>query len=78
MFVLTRSKAKSKLPPQKNDKETSFLYVDWTKTYKDDRFFGSLYHKLKRNKPYDAEETADFRSKATSYFGKDGFVFLTL
>ena len=42
VFPLTRSKAKSKLPPQKNDKETSFLYVDWTKMYKDDRFFGSV------------------------------------
>ena len=37
VFPLTRSKAKSKLPPQKNDKETSFLYEDWTKMYKDPR-----------------------------------------
>ena len=54
VFPLTRSKAKSKLPPQEKDKETSFLYVDWTKMYKDDRFFGSLYHKLKGGKPYNS------------------------
>ena len=28
VFPLTGSKAKSELLPQKNDKETSFLYVD--------------------------------------------------
>ena len=52
---MTRSKAKSTLPPQQKDKETSFLYVDWTKMYKEDRFFGSVYHKLKGDKPYDSE-----------------------
>ena len=61
VFPLTRSKAKSKVPPQKNDKQTSFLYVDWTKIYKDDRFFRSVYHKLKGDKPYAAEETGDLK-----------------
>ena len=27
--------------------------------YKDDRFFGSIYHRLKGDKLYDSEETAD-------------------
>ena len=45
-FPLTRFKAKSNLRRQENDKETSFLYVDWTKMYKDDRFFGSVDQKL--------------------------------
>ena len=68
VFHLTRSKAKSNLPPQKNDKETSFRYVDWTKMYKDDRFFGSVYHKLKGDKPYDSEETADFKIQGDKFF----------
>ena len=51
VFALTRFKAKSKLPPQKNDKGNWFLYVDWTQMYKDDRFFGRVYHKLKGDKP---------------------------
>ena len=63
VFPLTRSKAKSTLPPQQKDKETSFLYVDWTKMYKEDRFFGSVYYKLKGDKPYDSEETSDFSKK---------------
>ena len=70
VFPLTRSKAKSRLPSQKNDKETSFLYVDWTKMYKDDRFFGSVYHKLKGDKPYDSEETADFKIQGDRLFGQ--------
>ena len=68
VFPLTKSKAKSKLPPQEKDKEPSFLYVDWTKMYKDDRFFGSLYHKLKGDKPYDSEETADFKMQGDKLF----------
>ena len=68
VFPLTRSKAKSKLPPQQKDKETSFLHVDWTKMYKDDRFFGSVYHKLKGDKPCDAEETADFKIQGSKFF----------
>ena len=61
VFRLTRSKAKSKLLPQEKDKENSFLYVDLKEMYKDDRFFGSVYHKLKGDKPYDSGETADFK-----------------
>ena len=72
VFPLTRSKAKSKLPPQKNDKETSFLYVDWTKTCKDDRFFWSVYHKLRGEKPYDSEETADFKIQGDKLFWQGG------
>ena len=53
LFPVTRSKAKSTLPPQQKVKETSFLYVDWTKMYKEDKFFGSVYHKLKGDKPYE-------------------------
>ena len=68
VFRLTISKAESNLPPQKNDKETSLLYVDWTKMYKDDRFFGSVYHKLKGDKPYDSEETADFKIQGDKIF----------
>ena len=68
VFPLTRSKAKSTLPPQQKDKETSFLYVDWTKRYKEDRFFGSVYHKLKGNKPYDSEETSDFKIQGDKFF----------
>ena len=63
-----RSKAKSKLLPQEKDQETSFLYVDWTKMYRDDRFFGSLYHKLKGEKPYDSEETSDFKIQSDKLF----------
>ena len=33
--------------PKKKKKETSFPYVDSTKMYKDDRFFGPVYHKVK-------------------------------
>ena len=66
--MLTRSKAKSKLPPQEKDKETSFLYVDWTRMYKDDRFFGSVYHKLNFDKPYNSEETADFKIQGDKLF----------
>ena len=72
VFPLTRTKAKSKLPPQKNDKETSFLYVDWTKMYKDDRFFWSVYHKLKGDKPYDSAETADFKIQGDKLFWQGG------
>ena len=68
VFPLTRSKAKSKLPRQEKDKETSFLYVDWTKMYKDDSFVGSVYHKLKGDKPYDSEETADFKIQGDKIF----------
>ena len=68
VFPLTRSKAKSTLPPQQKDKETSFLYVDWTKMYKEDRFFGSVYHKLKGDKPYDSEETSDFKIQGDKLF----------
>ena len=68
VFPLPRSKAQSKLPPQKNDKETSFLNVDWTKMYKDDRFFGSVYHTLKGDKPYSSEETADFKIQGDKLF----------
>ena len=42
VFPLTRSKAKSNLPSQKNDKETTLLYVDWTKMYEMYRMTGSL------------------------------------
>ena len=70
VFPLTRSKAKSKLLPRKNDKETSFLYPDRTKMYKDDRFFGSVYHKLKGDKPYDSEETADFKIQGDKIFSQ--------
>ena len=68
VFPLTRSKSKSTLPPQQKDKETSFLYVDWTKMYKEDRFFGSVYHKLKGDKPYDSEETSDFKIQGDKLF----------
>ena len=68
VFPLTRSKAKAKLPPQEKDKDTSFLYVDWTKMYKDDRFFGSVYHKLKADKPYDSGKTADFEIQGDKLF----------
>ena len=68
VFPVTRSKAKSTLPPQQKDKETSFLYVDWTKMYKEDRFFGSVYHKLKGEKPYDSEETSDFKIQGDKLF----------
>ena len=68
VFPVTRSKAKSTLPPQQKDKETSFLYVDWTKRYKEDRFFGSVYHKLKVDKPYDSEETSDFKIQGNKLF----------
>ena len=36
--------------------------------YKDDRFFGSVYHKLKGDKPYDSEETADFKIQGADFF----------
>ena len=68
VFPLTRSKAKSKLPPQEKDKETSFLYVDWTKMYKDEKFFGSVYHKLEGDKPYNSDETADFKIEGNKLF----------
>ena len=68
VFPLTRSKAKSKLPSQEDDKETSFLYVDWTKMYKNDAFFWPVYHKLKGDKPYDSEETADFKIQGDKLF----------
>ena len=68
VYPLTRSKAKSKLPPQKNDKEASFLYVDWTTMYKADRFFWSVYHMLKEDKPYNSEETADFKIQGDKLF----------
>ena len=68
VFPLTRSKAKSKVPPQEKNKEPSFLYVDWTKMYKDDRFFGSVYHKLEGDKPYNSEETDDFRIQGHKLF----------
>ena len=68
VFPTTRSKAKSTLPPQQKDKETSFLYVDRTKMYKDDRFLGSVYHKLKADKPYDSEETSDFKIQGDKLF----------
>ena len=68
VFPLKRSKAKSKLPPQENGKETSFLYVDSTNMYKDDRFFGSVYLKLKGDKPYKSEETADFEVQGDNIF----------
>ena len=68
LFPLTTSKPKSKLPPQKNDKETSFLNVDWTNMYKDDRLFGSVYHKVKGDKPYNSEETADFKIQGDKLF----------
>ena len=71
VFPLTRSEAKSKHHEQKNDKETSFLYVDWTKMYKDDRFFGSVYHTLNGNKPYDSEETADFTIQGDKFFWQE-------
>ena len=55
VFRVVRCRAKSTLPPQQKDKEASFLYVDRTKMYKEDRFFGSVYHKLKGDEPYDSE-----------------------
>ena len=48
--------------------ETSFLYVDCTKMYKDDRFFGSVYHKLRRDKPHDSEKMADFKIQGDKSF----------
>ena len=68
VFPLTRSKSKSTLPAQQKDKETSFLYVDWTKMYKEDRFFRSVYHRLKGDKPYDSEETSDFKIQGDKLF----------
>ena len=68
VFPLTRSKDKSKLPPQEKDKEISFLYVNRTKMYKDDSFLGSAYHKLKGDKPYDSEETIDFKIQGDKLF----------
>ena len=68
VFPLTESKAESKLPPQEKHKETSFLYVDRTKMYKDDRSFWSVYHKLRGDKPYDSEETADFKIQGDKLF----------
>ena len=78
VFRLTRSKATSKLPPQKDDKENSFLYLDWTKMYKDDRFFSSVNGKSKGRSRTTLRRRLIRRSKATFYFGKDGFVFLTV
>ena len=61
MFPLTKCKATSKLPQQTNDKENSFLYVDGTKMYKEDRLFGPVYHISKGDEPYNSEEKADFK-----------------
>ena len=36
--------------------------------YKDDRFFGSVYHKLKGDKSYDSGETADFKIQGDKLF----------
>ena len=68
VFPVTRCKAKFTLPPQQKDKETSFLYVDWTKMYKEDRFFGSVYHKLTGDKPYNSEGTSDFKIQGDRSF----------
>ena len=68
MLLLTRAKAKCKLPRQKNDKENSLLCVDWTKMYKEDRFSGPVYHTLKGNKPSDPEDTVNFKIQGDNFF----------
>ena len=60
--------AKSNLKPQ--------TYLDWTKMYKDDRFFGPVYHKLRGDKPYDSEETIDFKNKGNKLFCQERILFL--
>ena len=38
--------------------------------YKEDRFFGPVYHKLKGDKPYDSDGTSDFKLQGDKFFSQ--------
>ena len=76
VFPIARCEAKWSPPPRNNDKETSFLGVDWTNMYSEDAFFGPVRHKRQGNKLYESGEMIDFVLQGDEFFWQGGMCIL--